>query len=155
MNFKQQLQQPLQLSKWVPIVMLIVALIGFADATYLAIEHLRGVSPNCSLLEGCEVVTSSKYSEIFGIPVALGGSVYYLSVFLLLVAYLDTKKIFFFRLVTLLTPLGLLASAWFVFLQLGILKAICIYCMGSAISSTVLFVIAMVALRKKNTSSIR
>lgn len=155
MNFKQQLQQPLQLSKWVPIVMLIVALIGFADATYLAIEHLRGVSPNCSILAGCEVVTSSKYSEIFGIPVALGGSVYYLSVFLLLVAYLDTKKIYFFRLVTLLTPLGLLASAWFVFLQLGILKAICIYCMGSAISSTVLFVLATVAVRKKNASSIR
>lgn len=152
MNFKQQLQQPLQLSKWVPIVMLIVALIGFADATYLAIEHLRGVSPNCSILAGCEVVTSSKYSEIFGIPVALGGSVYYLSVFLLLVAYLDTKKIYFFRLVTLLTPLGLLASAWFVFLQLGILKAICIYCMGSAISSTVLFVLATVAVRKKTVS---
>ncbi len=152
MNFKQQLQQPLQLSKWVPIVMLVVALIGFADATYLAIEHLRGVSPNCSLLAGCDVVTSSKYSEIFGIPVALVGSLYYLSIFFALVAYFDTKKIHFFRVAAYLTPLGLLASAWFVYLQLGILKAICIYCMGSAISSTTLFIVAMLAIQKKNTN---
>jgi len=128
--------------------MLSIALLGFADATYLSIEHLRGAVPNCTLLEGCDVVTTSAYSEIFGIPVALGGSFYYLTIFLLLAGFLDTKKETLLHIASMLTPLGFLFSAWFVYVQLIILEAICIYCMGSAISSTLLFLLGMMILKK-------
>lgn len=33
-------------------------------AAYLTIQHLRGAAPFCTLLEGCEVVTTSEYNEL-------------------------------------------------------------------------------------------
>ncbi len=127
-----------------------VSFLGFADASYLTIEHLRGVPPNCSFLEGCAEVTSSPYSEIAGIPVALGGALYYLSILLLSIAFLDSKKETLFRLACLLTPLGFLASAYFVFLMAFVIQALCIYCLGSAISSTLLFILGMYSLKKNS-----
>lgn len=122
------------------IAIALVALLGFLDATYLTIKHVQNATPNCSILAGCDIVTTSEYSEILGIPVALLGSLYYGSILGLLVAYIDTKKKIFLRLLAHLTIAGLLASVWFVYLQLVVIKAICLYCMGSAASSTLLFI---------------
>jgi uncharacterized membrane protein len=141
-------KKPLKIAKWIPIIMLVISILGFADASYLTIGHLRGIAPSCGVLKGCETVTSSSYSEIFGIPVALGGSFYYLFVFILSIAYLDTKKEQLIQFASILTPLGLAASIWFVYLQIVVLKTICLYCMWSALFSTVLFTLGMTVLYK-------
>lgn len=132
--------------------MIVVALLGFSDATFLAVEHYRGVVPPCGIVAGCATVTTSKYSFILGIPVALLGALYYLSVLLLGVATLESGNKKFLKLAAVFTPVGFLFSAWFVFLQLFVIHAICIYCMGSAISSTILFIAGMLVLFKKNSS---
>jgi uncharacterized membrane protein len=116
-----------------------VSLLGFLDATYLTIKYYQDVAPTCSLIKGCEEVTTSRYATIEGIPVALLGAIYYLSIFLLTVAYLDTKRERIFNFAARSTSIGFLASLWFVYLQLFVIKAICIYCMVSAATSTVLF----------------
>lgn len=135
-----------KIPKWIPVLFLVISFLGFADASYLTIEHFRGVVPNCSILKGCEVVTTSSYSEIFGIPVALLGAFYYLTMLLLSIAFFDSKKERVLRLAWIITPLGFLASAYFSFLMIVVLKAICIYCVGSVITSTLLFIIGMYSL---------
>jgi len=117
----------------------LVALAGFFDATYLAIKHFEGLAPNCSILNGCEVVTTSSYSVIFGVPVALMGSVYYLTVLLLTVAYLDSPKRWKLDSAAVVVCFGLLATVWFVYLQLFVIHALCLYCMFSALTTTTLF----------------
>lgn len=125
-----------------------IALIGFIDASYLAKEHLSGQVPDCSILEGCDVVTTSVYSEIFGIPVALLGALYYLSVFLLLMIYVDTRKKRYASIAALLTPLGFISSVILVYIMANVLQAWCIYCLGSAATSTLLFLFAFPQLKK-------
>ncbi len=140
------------------IFFLIVALLGFVDSTYLAVKKLSGSPVTCTIVHGCDTVTSSVYSEIFGIPVALFGSLFYLTILVLSVAYLDKKKERVLRCTAKLTWIGLFASIYFMIVQAVILNAYCIYCIGSAITSTTLFIGGMMYLmkhctKKKNTIS--
>ena len=148
MNLKQILIVPL---KAVPnslvIVALVIALAGFVDASYLTIEHYQNAIPPCSI-GSCETVLSSAYSTVLGIPVSLMGAIYYLIVMVGFFAYLEGKKVWILEWTLRLGTLGFLASLWFVYLQLFVLHAICVYCMGSATSSTLLFVCSIVVFSK-------
>ncbi|MDE1970594.1 MAG: vitamin K epoxide reductase family protein [Patescibacteria group bacterium] len=119
---------------------LVLSLIGFFDATYLTVTHYAGTELNCPLFGGCETVTTSIYSMVGGIPVALWGAGYYLTVLVLLLAYWDSRYEVLWRIATRMTMLGFLAALWFVFLQLFVIHAVCFYCMISAGTSTLLFV---------------
>ena len=131
-------------------IFLIASLLGFLDTTYLAVKHYAGTSLNCSVLFGdCEKVTTSKYSMVAGVPLALIGAIYYFTIFILSVAYLDTKHKKIIIIASYLTATGFLASVYFVFLQLFIIKAICPYCMVSAMLSTVLFINGIIMLKLK------
>ncbi len=150
-NLKNLLKRPL---KPIPISLVIsifvVALIGFADAAYLTIEHFRGIVPPCTLTSGCEQVLTSSYSVVFGVPVALLGALFYLLVAAGAFAYLEGKHEKIFRYSQAITIFGLLASVWFVFLQVFILHSYCLYCMVSALTSTILFVLACILFKKYN-----
>jgi len=130
------------------ILFLVIALIGFGDATYLTVKHFQGGSIICGTSGGCDIVTTSEYAKILGVPVAPLGMVYYLSVIVLSVLYLDKRKKTSLKLLSKFTVVGLLASSYFVYLQLFVIGEICYYCMGSAASSTLLFLIGMVFLKK-------
>ncbi len=135
-----------------PYLFLVLSLLGFLDAAYLTLEHYRGVVPPCSVVQGCEQVTTSGYSMIFGIPVALLGALYYLIILLFSIAYLDTQNDRWLRQAAFFTPLGFLASLWFIYLQAVIIRAWCLYCIGSATTSTLLFVIGTFILAGPPTS---
>lgn len=125
--------------KWVLVAFLVVSFLGFLDATYLTIEHFRGVIPPCTFLSGCEKVTTSEYSVVLGVPVALGGSVFYLLIFILTTLYFQFKRADFLKYIFYLSILGFLASLTFVYIQLFVIEAICIYCMFSVLTSTAIF----------------
>lgn len=131
---------------------MVIALVGFTDATYLTIKHYNGSDLSCGLTGGCNEVTSSEYSTVFGIPVALGGALYYLAIFLSTVLYFDNKKDIWTKILQWLPIAGLLASAWFVYLQLYVIHAICQYCMASAATSTLLFILGMSLLYQSKKS---
>jgi uncharacterized membrane protein len=126
---------------------LAVSLVGFVNAAYLTAKHYLGTPPACSLFAGCEKVTTSRYATILGVPLALLGALYYLAVFLAVVAYVDTGRVGIFRGVAGFTAVGFVASAWFVYLQLFVIQAICQYCMLSAFTSTLLFIFGITVLR--------
>lgn len=129
---------------------------GLIDSAYLTWEHYSQVIPPCSVnplipsfLVDCGKVLTSQYSTILGIPLALLGVIHYsfLSVFLL-VAILTKNKIF--RYLTVLQSIaGLFASVIFMYIQIGIIKSICLYCTLSAIISFVIFFSAYRILKKE------
>ena len=157
-HLKRSLTLPLAEAKTAALVFfLIVALIGFADASYLTIEHFRGVIPPCSVTEGCSAVLTSAYSVILGIPTSLLGAFYYLIILVGAFMYLESKHgrgeiaahhSTILKWTFIATALGFGMSLWFVYLQLLILHSICVYCMGSATTSTILFITAIVMLRR-------
>lgn len=134
------LQQFLTKYSW---VFFLVAILGFADATFLSIEHYRGVIPPCSLTNGCETVTTSAYSSIFGVPVAYTGMLYYIALLILLILFVDLKKDIFVKGLFIFTTIGFLFSVYFTILQFFVIKAICPYCLFSAATSTVLFLLCV------------
>lgn len=89
-------------------------------------------------------MTTSVYSEILGIPVALLGMLYYGFIFLLtLYSYLaNNKQVLHF--VGYFTIVGLVCSIYLVSLMLFVLDAICFYCLISAFSSSLLFAVFIV-----------
>ena len=132
--------------KVIAITFVTLSAIGFLDATYLTMEHYRGSVPPCAIA-GCEIVLKSGQSAIFGVPVALFGVIYYLTILILSIAYLESGKIAILRLASYLTIIGVIASAYFVYLQLFVIGQICQYCMVSASTSTGLFGMGMYTLK--------
>jgi uncharacterized membrane protein len=134
--------------KIIAIIFLVVASIGFLDATYLTVEHYRGGVPPCTILSGCEVVLTSAYNQVINIPVALLGSIFYLAMLVASISYIDSRNIKLLRLGSHGTIAGMFATLYFVYLQFFVIHHVCIYCMTSAVTSTTLFVLGMIILSK-------
>lgn len=130
-------------------IFLFLSALGFLDASFLTIQHYSKDPFNCPLVGGCEEVTSSIYSEVAGIPIALFGAIYYGTIFILsLYTYLNEDK----KALTIashFTIAGVITSLYLVYLMLFVLDAICFYCMVSAVSSTLLFIFGMNFLKKE------
>ena len=140
------------LPNWILAAFLVVGFVGFADTAYLTVKHYSGAPLECSIFKGCEKVTTSRYATMGGVPLALLGLVYYLAIILLTIAYLDTRREGLFLFTARATTVGFLSSAWFVYLQLYVIRAVCPYCMISAGASTILFVLGMIVLRSRTLS---
>jgi uncharacterized membrane protein len=119
-----------------------VAFIGFVDASYLAFNAVMNIATPCVISEGCDAVTTSAYSRIFGIPVAILGAAYYLAVFVASARLWQVGDMRIARFMPLLTAIGLVASVWFVSVQAFVLKAWCSFCLLSAFTSTLLFIMS-------------
>jgi len=125
--------------------------LGLIDASYLAAKHYTRTIPPCAIVKGCEVVTTSQYATIGGISVALLGAIYYLAVLVISIAIIDTKSDRLKKFLARFSVIGLLASIWFISLQLFVIKALCLYCLVSAFSSTTIFITAFFL--KKDSST--
>jgi uncharacterized membrane protein len=145
MSSETSLKEPLlQIPKWLVAAFLIFSFLGGLDASYLTAKHYLGEAPSCGIFNNsCESVIVSEYAEIFGIPVALLGALYYFFIFFLIIAHLDTKRNKLLYLAGYSTILGFLASIWFSYLQIFVIKAVCEYCVFSALTSTFLFISAL------------
>jgi len=109
----------------------VIALLGLADATYLAIAHLTGDDAVCGSLAGCSVVLGSVYAAVAGIPTAAFGALAYFFVFsaAIFVAFGYRRAQSFFAVVVVSM---FLVSLWLLYLQAFVLHAFCPFCLLSA-----------------------
>ncbi len=125
--------------RWLTWAIVILALIGFADAAYLTAEHYLGVVPVCTLTQGCETVLTSAFAAVGPVPLALLGALYYLVVFVVALMGAPQPSRSTIRFLLTLTGLGFLTSLGLLGVQAVILHAYCLYCLISAGTSTLLF----------------
>ena len=125
-------------------VMLALTVIGISDAMYVAYGSYSGTQLWCPILDGCNTVVNSPYSRVLGMPMSYFGFIYYLFMFGLAarLAYEPASKSLRFRAV-LYAALGAVSSAYFIYLQLSLIQAICSYCIISAIVSFLLLLAAL------------
>ncbi len=121
-----------------------VAVMGFFDASYLTAKHFLGGPIPCSIFKGCDTVTNSVYASIFGIPVALLGAIFYLTWLILIIWYLDRGGEAIKKNLIWLGSAGFLFSIYFVGVQALVIKAFCLYCLISALTSTLLFILSLI-----------
>lgn len=150
MNLKMQFL-PIKINKYLLLTIILFALIGFGDAIFLTVKYYTGTI-NCSIWFGCHKVLKSSYADIFGIPIALFGVVYYLFILFSALAYWQSAKNIFANILAFIPSLGFLFSLYLVYLQLVVIKYICIYCMLSALSSTLIFILSLIIFRQYKKS---
>lgn len=122
--------------------------IGLADTVYLTTEHYLGAPVVCSLITGCNTVLASNYSVILGVPLSLLGVFYYLALLSLTGFAFVFAKDYLFRIAVIVVSVGFLSSLILIYIQIFVIKSICIYCMLSALTSTFLFILAVYAAKK-------
>jgi uncharacterized membrane protein len=116
----------------------LLALIGAGIAGYLTYTHFKGSPPVC-LTSGCEVVQNSRWSELFGIPIALLGMLTYLSIVATtLVRHPRAKQV---GAMIALTALGF--NAYLLYIQAYEIGRYCTWCVANEIVSAVLAPIAI------------
>lgn len=128
---------------------ILISLIGILDASYLTFEHFSINNIICNINDTCNIVLTSKYAEILGVPLAILGLMYYLTIFINSFLFKITKYTGY-KLILLYLPIfSFFFSIWLVYLQLFILNSICIYCMASAIISTMIFILSIMLNKSK------
>ncbi len=120
----------------------VVASLGLLDAVLLTQQHYTGKLLPCSVTGGCEEVLTSKYSEVFGVPLALFGVIFYIGMLVIALYYLQLRKLWLKWLLLLGGTVGFISSLGLVYIQGVIIQAWCQYCLLSALSSTLIFLFA-------------
>lgn len=132
-----------------PLAAAIVALFGLADAVYLTVHHYTAEPVPCSLTEGCEQVLTSSWAEIGGIPLAaFGAAAYFVAFsFALLTAFGDKRM---WKLYGVQATIMACVSGYLIYVQAALIGAFCQFCLISAATSTLLFILFASSIFRKS-----
>ena len=118
-------------------------LIGLFIAGYLAVVEVGGGVPVCGPLKGCETVAQSEYSRIAGIPVAVYGVVLSLTLLTLALAWWRTNFRGLLLLHYGLSLGGVIFEIYFIYIQIVVIRAVCVWCTSYGLSLVLRFVVAL------------
>jgi uncharacterized membrane protein len=123
-----------------PHVILALALIGLGVAVYDSHAIYQGQLLWCPPpIGGCNEVAASPYARIFDLPVGYYGVVYYLYMAALAALLASDPWSRGLRIgAALYAALGVSFSLYFMVLQVGYIRAFCIYCLVSAVTTVLL-----------------
>ena len=134
---------------WLKWITLMLVIIGTLDTVYLTYSHVSGfatVCPEVSSAFKCDLVQNSIYSTLAGIPIAYLGLLGYLA--LLVTLLLEGRIGFFTRRGPLIafgfSLMGFLFSGYLTSIEAFVLHAWCLWCLGSAILMTGIFVLSAI-----------
>jgi len=128
-----------------------LALAGIFISLYLTLYKIGVIGELSCTIGSCETVNTSKWSRFLGLPVAAWGLLFYLDVFA--VALVGTMRRFEFEpaisyVLVGEAAVGVLFSAWLTYLELGVIHAICIWCVTSAVIVTLILLTSVADLRE-------
>ena len=119
------------------IAIAVLCLIGIGIAGYLTYVHYAGIKVLCVSSGGCETVQSSRFAKLDGIPVAVLGLAGYITILLSLAVRGDTGRAAGFG----VALIGFGFSLYLTYRELFTIKAICQWCVGSAVLMTALAIL--------------
>jgi uncharacterized membrane protein len=134
------------------LILAVLDVVGLAIASYLSVVELAGGVPQCGPIHGCQEVALSPYSRIAGVPVAVFGVG--LSLVLLTLAITWWRSNLYVLLLAHygLSLAGVIFEIYFLYLQVFVIGAVCVWCTSYGLSLILRFVIALIVwLRGKPT----
>lgn len=129
------------------ILAILFAFVGLGIMIYLTYLHYAQAQSFCDFSEevSCDVVTTSLYSEVFGIPMSLLGIGFFALLILLL---FRDKKDSVFQSVFFLTLFMLIPSFYLTFIEASVIKAFCVLCESSKVTMLGILAVSFLAARK-------
>jgi uncharacterized membrane protein len=122
------------------IAIAVLSVIGIGIGAYLTYVHYEKIKVLCLSSGGCETVQSSSYAKLAGIPVATLGLAGYIGIFLSVWIRNELGRLGAFG----LALLGFLFSMYLTYRELFTIKAICQWCVGSAVLMTLLAILTTI-----------
>ena len=136
------------MEKWLYRISMGLAVLGILVSIYMTIYKLTENQSMCLGNGGCSTVNSSRYSEFYGIPVAVIGIAGYLG--LAIALFLERRNAFFetngILVVFGLALGGFLFTLYLIYVELALIHALCPFCVTSQITMTLFFIIALIRL---------
>lgn len=134
-----------------------VAAIGWTVSTFLTGIHFWALPlpAGVDVSGGPLAVMTSEWAYVMGIPLALLGAVYYLTVLTFSGLWFQTRSPLVLKILTPITVIGVASSAVFVYLQLFVIGAICPFCMVSAGATTVLLILEIIMLKNSKLPPVK
>jgi uncharacterized membrane protein len=142
------------MDKWLYRVSVGLVVLGLAVSIYMTIYKVTSNNAMCLGSGDCSTVNASRYSEVYGIPVAVFGVLGYLAI--LVTHYFENGNQFFKQNGTLMVfgmaLTGFLFTLWLIYVEAALLKAFCPFCVTSQAAMTIIFIIAVARLAKQTQS---
>jgi len=137
--------------KW---AMIALSVLGTLDAIYLLVLKYTQSEAMCVGNHGCITVNNSQYSVIYGIPVSVFGILAYIAIAALVL--LESHIQFVHENGPLadfgISLGGVVFSAYLTYLEFYVIHAVCPFCVTSAITITVIFILAVIRLIKQTAN---
>ncbi len=131
-------------------ILIALSIVGLLDSLYLTWIKFSDQEAICTGVGACDVVNTSEYSLLLGIPIALFGALAYLAIFVLLM--LEKRYEWVEENASLaifgISLFGFLYSLYLTYIELFVIFAICPYCVISAIVITLILIISWLRLRQ-------
>jgi len=149
-TIEQTHKSGLDLALWLPRLNIALAVVGLIDSFYLTWIKVAHTPAFCGGVGGCEAVNNSAYSQINGLPIALLGMGAYLAMLGLMWAERVGGSWGEWSLLGVfgLSLVGTLYSTYLTYIEIAVLRAICPYCVLSAIAITLIFIVSVIRLRQ-------
>jgi len=133
---------------------LLAAIIGALDAAYLTWVKLSHNEVLCAPGIGdCYTVNTSRYSELYGIPIAIFGLATFL--FIIAILLLESRLPFLEEngsmIIFGVSLVGVIYSAYLSYLEEFVIHAWCPYCVLSAIMIVIIFIISIMRLKQEGS----
>lgn len=124
-------------------IMFVLSLLGIIMAIYVLQSFLRQSSILCLTGDGCAMIQKSPLSYPFGIPVPTVGLVGYtiLTVLTFLRSTSNNPKLL--NGILGMAIFGVLFVTWFTYLEIFVIKGICMWCAISAVNMVIIFILAL------------
>jgi uncharacterized membrane protein len=132
---------------WLDTLIPALSIIGLGVAGYLTYVETQAVPAVCGPVGDCNAVQASSYSKLFGVlPVGVLGMAGYVAI---VVAWLwgrfrsDRLADYAPLAIQAMTVFGVLFSVYLTYLELFVIRAVCAWCLTSAVIITLLMLLAM------------
>ncbi len=138
------------------ILLYVLCLLGIIDTLYLTETHLRRAALVCGAVSGlskCNIVATSAYSVIYGIPVAILGLLFYVAVLTGTAYYSYGRNKLILRWLLFFVGAGILFSFYLLYVQAFILKAFCQYCIASDLLTALILIIFIILYKRDYINS--
>jgi uncharacterized membrane protein len=123
-----------------------LTVIGLLVSFYMTIYKITSDERMCVGSKDCSVVNASRYSEVYGIPVAVIGVVGYAAILAVLllerkIGFLEQNgSMAFFG----LSLTGFLFTLYLIFVEVALIKAYCPFCITSQVAMTLIFFLSVI-----------
>jgi uncharacterized membrane protein len=133
------------------VIIALLALVGTFIALYLTLYKVGAVGNLTCSVGSCETVNTSRWATFLGIPVAAWGLGTYLLILVLAIAGVQ-ERFEASRTISLallgISGWSVLFSGWLTYLELFVIKAICIWCVTSAVLMLAIFAVSLLDWRE-------